>query len=132
LRVLINIDVPNLAAAVDFYRAALDLELERVIDGDVAELSGADASLYLLERTPHSTATRGDTGFRAYTRHWTPVHVDFVVDDLEAAAERAVAAGARRESETAAWRGSRCITFADPFGNGFCLIELAGGRYADD
>ncbi len=57
--------------------------------------------------------------------------MDFVVDDIEQAAARVAAAGAIRESECVAWRGSKCITFSDPFGHGFCLIEFTGETYRD-
>jgi len=40
---------------------------------------------------------------RDYGRHWTPVHIDFVVDDVEAALRRAVDAGARAESPVEAY-----------------------------
>jgi hypothetical protein len=66
---------------------------------------------------------------RDYSRHWTPVHLDFVVADLAEAAKRANDAGAVRESECIEWNGSKCITFADPFGHGFCLIEFAQETY---
>ena len=55
------------------------------------------------------------------------MHVDFVVDDIDRAVARASAAGAKRESECIDWRGSKWVTFSDPFGHGFCLIEFAGG-----
>jgi hypothetical protein len=57
------------------------------------------------------------------------VHIDFVVDDIAAAAKQALGAGARQESGCVEWRGSKCITFADPFGHGFCLLEFAEGTY---
>lgn len=69
---------------------------------------------------------------RDYARHWTPVHLDFVVDDVEEAARRALDAGAIQQSDCVRWRGSKCITFADPFGNGFCLIEFDGESHADE
>jgi hypothetical protein len=56
--------------------------------------------------------------------------MDFVVDDVHQAAQRATDAGAERESECIEWHGSKCITFSDPFGHGFCLIEFAGDTYA--
>lgn len=129
MHMLINIDVPELASAIDFYTRAFDLTLQRIIDGDVAELTGGSSTLYLLAH-PQGTQTRAAP--RDYARHWTPVHVDFVVDDLDAAAERVLQAGARREGECIAWRGSRCITFADPFGHGFCLIQFSETTYTDD
>jgi uncharacterized glyoxalase superfamily protein PhnB len=128
VKVLINIDVPKLGPAIEFYRNALGLRCTRVIDGDVAELAGAGSVLYLLEKPPESSSATEVEG-RRYERHWTPVHVDFVVDDVERAAERAVAAGARRESECIEWMGSKCITLSDPFGHGFCVIELEHGTY---
>ncbi|WP_442909027.1 VOC family protein [Halopseudomonas sp.] len=67
---------------------------------------------------------------RQYARHWTPAHLDFVVEGLADAAERAIQAGAKQESECVEWRGSRCITFADPFGHGFCLLEFVGETYS--
>ena len=57
------------------------------------------------------------------------MHVDFVVERVEEAAKRALAAGARQESECVEWMGSKCITFSDPFGHGFCLIEFEGEGY---
>jgi uncharacterized glyoxalase superfamily protein PhnB len=66
---------------------------------------------------------------RQYERHWTPVHIDFVVEDIVAATKRALDAGACQESECVEWKGSKWITFSDPFGHGFCLIEFAGETY---
>ena len=88
MRVLVNIDVPDLAAAVEFYEAAVGAKLLRLLDDDVAELEYGAASLYLLRKPPGSQATpAGDV--RRQGRHWTPVHVDFVVADIGAAVARA-------------------------------------------
>ena len=116
MKILINIDVPDLQAASAFYQAALDLTQSRVLDDDVVELSGASSTIYLLQKPAGSaTSSASDsTATCTYARHWTPVHLDFVVDDLAAAAERAIRAGAKQESECVDWRGSRCITFSDP------------------
>ena len=75
---------------------------------------------------------RFDSEVRRYTRHWTPVHLDFVVDDILESEGQAINAGARQESECVEWRGSKCITFSDPFGHGFCLIEFAAETYSDE
>lgn len=130
MRVIVDIDVPALAPAIDFYTSALGLTLERRLDDDVAELAGASCLVCLLEKPAGSPPARGLPLKRDYARHWTPVHLDFVVDDLAAAAARAIAAGARQESEAIDWRGSTCITFSDPFGHGFCLIAFAGDGYS--
>lgn len=126
--IVINIDVPELAPAIEFYESAVGAKVTRLLDDDVAELEYGSAVLCLLAKRPGSAATPAGQR-RERGRHWTPVHVDFVVDDIDAAVERALAAGAQRESECIEWRGSRCVTFSDPFGHGFCLIEFSGDGY---
>jgi predicted enzyme related to lactoylglutathione lyase len=132
MHILINIDVPDPQLASIFYQAALGLTQSRTLDDDVVELSGASITIYLLQEPAESAASSASdsAATRSYARHWTPVHLDFVVDDLVAATERAIRAGAKCESECVEWRGSRCITFSDPFGHGFCLIEFDGETYS--
>jgi predicted enzyme related to lactoylglutathione lyase len=135
VKIIINIDVPELRPAIDFYTAALGLTLSRILDDDVAELTGAAATIYLLKKeagTKPIQAPPAERGVqRDYHRHWTPVHFDLVVEDVEAAAARALAAGAKQETGRVDWRGSRCISFGDPFGHGFCFIEFANRETYD-
>jgi predicted enzyme related to lactoylglutathione lyase len=131
LKVLINIDVPDLDAAIRFYTAALGLTHTRTLDDDTAELRGAAAVVYLLRKEPGSQAVKAPPLERGYGRHWTPVHFDLVVDDVDAAAVRAIAAGAKQETGHVDWRGSRCVSFSDPFGHGFCFIQFEGETYSD-
>ncbi|MGK9234045.1 VOC family protein [Inquilinus limosus] len=127
MSLLVNIDVPDLDAAVAFYTAAFGLTVGRRFGGEMAELTGWPAPVYLL-RKPAGTIGAGDSR-RGYARHWTPVHLDVVVDDIAAALRRAVAAGAVAEGEirTAAW--GRLAPLADPFGHGLCLIEFLNRGY---
>ncbi len=129
LGLLANIDVPDLARAEAFYTRALDLRVGRRFGDGGVELLGATSAIYLLCKRAASTPGDGVPGRRDYQRHWTPVHLDFVVDDLPAAMARAAAAGARLEGRmrTAEW--GRIATYADPFGHGFCLIEFLGRGY---
>lgn len=129
MKTIVNIDVPAIGQAVEFYCAALGLRLNRMLDEDVAELVGASSIIYLLQQAAGTKTSSQGLAVRDYARHWTPVHIDFVVEDVEEAAERAEAAGAIRESECIEWRGSKCITFSDPFGHGFCLIEFTDETY---
>jgi len=129
MRAVVNIDVPNLDQAIAFYTRAIGLTLNRTLDDDVAELTNASSVIYLLQHPAGSAFSQAGGEGRDYRRHWTPVHLDFVVDDLAAATRRAEDAGAARESECIEWRGSKCITFSDPFGHGFCLIEFDGDSY---
>lgn len=132
MRILVNIDVPELAPAIEFYTSALDLTLNRILDDDVAELTGASSTLYLLLNQAGSAPNATAAEVRRYSRYWTPVHLDFVVPDLREAERRALAAGATQEGDEIEWRGSKCITFSDPFGHGFCLIEFTGETYRAD
>lgn len=130
MRALINIDVPELDSAIRFYTSALGLRFIRKLDDDVAELTGASSTIYLLVNAAGSTATAlGEK--RQYSRHWTPVHIDFVVEDVAQAAKQALSAGAKQESLCVEWRGSKCITFSDPYGHGFCLIEFTAETYLE-
>lgn len=132
MRMLVNIDVPDLRRGIDFYCAAFGLQFGRMLDDDVAELVGGSSTVYLLQKEEGSNCARNSPALRKYSRHWTPVHLDFVVDDVDVAAQRAIAAGAIRETECISWRHSKCITFSDPFGNGFCLIEFEHETYSDN
>ena len=128
MNLLVNIDVDDLEKATRFYCEALGLRVGRRFDGSL-ELIGAGAPIYLLANASGSPVSPASTQKRDYRRHWTPVHLDFVVSDLPRAVARAKAAGASLEQdiETKAW--GRIATFADPFGNGFCLLEFLGRGY---
>jgi lactoylglutathione lyase len=123
-RLLLNIDVPDIEAGIDFYTEALGLELGRRFDPDFVELTGTDAPIYLLRKDAGTVIGPAGGELRRYERHWTPIHPDFAVEDLPAAIERAVAAGAVREGETCDAPYGKLALFADPFGHGFCLIEF--------
>jgi predicted enzyme related to lactoylglutathione lyase len=124
---LVNIDVEDLERGIRFYCDALGLRVGRRFDGWV-ELVGAAAPIYLLPKAAGTQAfPEGEK--RHYRRHWTPVHLDFVVTDIASAIERAVAAGAKLEEDVTTHAYGKLALLADPFGNGFCLIEFAGGGY---
>jgi predicted enzyme related to lactoylglutathione lyase len=127
--VSINIDVSDLEAAVAFYAAAVGLTPVRRLGDFAVELSGAQAPVFLLRKAPATPAFTGAAAGRDYARHWTPVHLDFLVEDVESALGRAVGAGARAESAVEAYPWGRMAVLADPFGNGFCLIELDAAGY---
>ncbi|MGN5480811.1 VOC family protein [Cupriavidus basilensis] len=95
MELLINIDVDDLPRGIGFYQEGLGLRLSRkLFDDTVAEMTGgAAAHLPARQAAWHRPTSRADTR-RDYPRHWTPVHLDFVVDNLESAIERAP--GSRR------------------------------------
>ena len=129
LTLLVNIDVDDLARAETFYRDALGLTVARRFGDGGIEMLGASAPVYLLRNASGTAASGAMTATRDYARHWTPVHLDFVVTDLAAAIARAESAGAVREGGVRTARWGRIATLADPFGNGFCLIEFLNRGY---
>lgn len=125
---IINIDVPDLATAETFYLAAFGLRIGRRLGPGAVELLGGPTPLYLLQNEAGSAATE-DGDVRDYERHWTPLHLDWVVEDIDAALMRAVAAGAMLEQPVRERRWGRIAVLADPFGHGFCLIQFSGEGY---
>jgi predicted enzyme related to lactoylglutathione lyase len=125
--VLINIDVPDLERAFAFYGQAFGLTVRRRFGTDGVELAGWPSPVFLLRKEAGSIGAGSQR--RTYGRHWTPIHLDVVVDDVEAALTRALAAGAVLEQgvRTNAW--GIIAMLADPFGHGFCLIQFLNRGY---
>ena len=112
-----------------FYTAAFGLEVSRRLGADGVELLGGSSAIYLLSKPAGTPAAPGLSRVRDYGRHWTPVHLDFVVADIEEAVARAVAAGATLEKPTRSSTWGKLALLADPFGNGFCLVQFVGRGY---
>jgi predicted enzyme related to lactoylglutathione lyase len=127
--VRVCVDVDDLDRGIDFYVRALGLTPGRRHRSSWAELLGAQAPIDLLAKAPGTRASPAAAAERDYRRHWTPVHLDVVVTDLDAAVRRAEEAGARLERpvQSAAW--GRMANLADPFGHGLCLLEFRGRGY---
>jgi predicted enzyme related to lactoylglutathione lyase len=130
MEIWVNIDVDDLERAAAFYRDALGLRAgRRLFDGSVVEITGASSKIHLLSKAPGSAAASQTEIFRSYRRHWTPIHLDFAVDDVESAVSRALAAGATLEGEIQTFSWGRMATLSDPFGHGFCLLQFVGKGY---
>jgi predicted enzyme related to lactoylglutathione lyase len=128
LDVLVNIDVDDLDAAVGFYTQAFELRVGRRFGRAAVELLGGSSRIYLLRNRPGSAPFDGAPAGREYLRHWTPVHLDLVVPDLEAALARAIEAGATQETvREHAW--GRIAVLSDPFGHGLCLLAFSERGY---
>ncbi|WP_089942411.1 VOC family protein [Candidatus Entotheonella palauensis] len=112
------IAVTDMERGIEFYCRALGLRLRRRLHKDWAELEGASTPIFLLVRDRPADPIH----------YWT-AHLDFLTDDLEAAANQACEAGAVlvREVQERVW--GRMANLMDPFDNPFDLIELASGGY---
>lgn len=124
MRLIASIDVDDLDRAVVFYTRGLGfVEQRRLFNGMASELSAGSSLVYLLAESAGTAPFPGSTETRRYSRHWTPVHLDLVVPDIEVAVARAVAAGATLERPARAEGTWREAQLSDPFGNGFCLLQ---------
>ena len=126
---LVNIDVDDLAKAEAFYTSAFGLTVGRRFGAGAVELLGLSSPVYLLRKAAGSAPVPGVGQVRDYRRHLTPVHVDIVVDDIDAAVARATAAGAALESPVKPAKWGKLALLADPFGHGLCLVEFVGRGY---
>jgi predicted enzyme related to lactoylglutathione lyase len=123
------VDVDDVDRAIAFFTEGLGLRVGRRFDRQWVEILGASAAIDLLANAEGTEATAEAGNLRTYRRHWTPVHLDFVVDDLDAAVVRAVAAGARLERPVREEVYGRLANLSDPFGNGICLLEMNARGY---
>jgi PhnB protein len=111
VRIVPELFVSGGRAAVDFYAEAFGaVEDYRVGDEEiVAQLSVGDATFWVHDEAPSlGNVSPGPT---------TTVRLLLVVDDPDAAVERAVAAGATADGPVADEHGWRLGRVTDPFGH---------------
>ena len=125
----ICIDVDDMERAIVFYTEGLGLQLGRRFKSDFVEILGAGSPIDLLFNAPESRPVAGSPGTRNYQRHWTPVHLDFVVDDIDAVVARLQKHGAVLETPVSDRAWGRIAGLADPFGHGLDLLEFKGRGY---
>ena len=126
---IVNIDVDDLSKAVAFYQAAARLRVGRRFGSFGVEMLGTSSPIYLLVKAGGTKPSTNTDEVRRYQRHWTPVHVDFVVPEIEVAVNRALEAGATIEGEIETHNWGREAHMADPFGHGICFVEFLGRGY---
>jgi predicted enzyme related to lactoylglutathione lyase len=126
---LVNLDVDDLDAATRFYAAAFGFAAGRRFGAAGVEMLGGPAPLYLLFKQAGTPAAATTGQQRSYARHWTPVHLDFVVEEIDSAVRKAVAAGAQLEQPVTVQPWGKLALMADPFGHGFCFVQFLGRGY---
>ena len=125
----ICIDVDDMALAIAFYTGGLGLRVGRRFKSDFVEILGAGSPIDLLLNAAGTHPFAGTISPRSYQRHWTPVHLDFVVDDIDAAVTRLQQHGAVLEMPVADRAWGRIAGLADPFGHGLDLLQFSGRGY---
>lgn len=103
------IEVTDLARAIEFYCGGLGLTPKRQLGPRWVELAGANLPIFLLADRPAVAELGAAKMSRDFGRHWTPVHLDFIVTDLDGVVGRLCGLGATldvrcRSANMAAWR----------------------------
>jgi catechol 2,3-dioxygenase-like lactoylglutathione lyase family enzyme len=115
-----SIDCPDPAELADFYGALLGMRrLVESPDGSVIAMTDGANTLAMMRVADYVAPTWPDAGQRQQ------MHLDVSVSDLDAAAARAVALGARQaehQPQPSMWR-----VLLDPAGHPFCLTTVGAG-----
>ena len=123
ISVSVSVDVPKMTDGIRFYERAFGFAKVAEPFPGVVVLKSGDAQILLLEKAAGSQPSPVTEETRHYERHWTPVHIDFHVDDFKGALARALEAGAKQEQLYENAKHGSVAFCSDPFGHGFCLIE---------
>jgi predicted enzyme related to lactoylglutathione lyase len=124
MKITVSIDVPSIDEGLRFFGGVFGFaETARPHPG-YAMLTTGDVTIGLLAKQAGSSPAPGSSDVRKYERHWTPVHIDFRVEEFELTLERALANGATVE-QVHRVAGFPPVAFcSDPFGHGFCIVGL--------
>ena len=129
MQFLVNIDVDNLEKAARFYQSSFGLKVGRHFGTNGVEMLGGSTPINLLIKAAGTAPASLKVDVRSYERHWTPVHLDFVVEDIESAVQKALNAGAKLEGSVTTYSWGKLALMADPFGHGFCFLQFLGRGY---
>jgi len=122
IKVSASIDVSDLKKGEIFYVQALGCKKVREQGSNMVVLPVENMEIYLLEKKAGTNPIKSSNIVRDYKRHWTPIHLDFICDDVEKMVSQIIKLGGSHEGgESGDW-GSIAYC-ADPFGNGFCIIN---------
>jgi predicted enzyme related to lactoylglutathione lyase len=122
MKISVSIDVDNLKQAQDFYVKALGCTKVRDQGADMVVLRAQNVDIYLQEKKPGTNPLVAKDIERDYARHWTPVHLDFIGENVDEVVAKILKFGGLHEGGDCGDWGSIAYC-ADPFGNGFCVIN---------
>jgi predicted enzyme related to lactoylglutathione lyase len=117
----ICVDVDDVDRAVEFYGRGLGLEIQKHEKEWAKAMLGEQVFWIMKVASGPSGAISRD-----YKRHWTPIHLDFHVDEIDAVVKRALAAGGKLDREIQRNPdGGGIANLSDPAGNGIDLVQPA-------
>jgi predicted enzyme related to lactoylglutathione lyase len=118
----VSIDVPDLEAGLRFYASVFGfMETARPFPA-MAILDANNVTVCMHGKPAGSRSAPAGGDVRRYERHWTPVHLDLHVQDLDVALGKVRSEGGTVENELRSEGPSPVAFCSDPFGNGFCVI----------
>ena len=124
MKVTVSVDVPSIDEGLVFFGEVFGFKEASRPHPGYAVLTAGEAMIGLLAKPAGSSPAPGSGDIRRYERHWTPIHVDYRVEDFEGTLERALANGAKAE-QVHRVSGYPPVAFcSDPFGHGFCIVGL--------
>ncbi|AWF83006.1 glyoxalase [Microbulbifer sp. A4B17] len=133
MQILLNIDVDDLSRGSNFYCDAFGLHEGRRLGTDVVEILGGSIPIFLKQRDPGAWPINSKKNINSYDRHWTPVHMDVVVEELLLAIERVVDTGGQMNGNIQKRKWGIKASLSDPFGNSYYLMQFnKGGSAAAD
>ena len=121
-KVSICIDVSDIKKATSFYTQVLGCRIKTEKENST-ELEVDNSTVYLVEMAENSNPLIEGSDSRRYSRHWTPVHLDFHVTEIETSISLLRKFGGKLKSRKSGDWGTAAFC-ADPFGNGFCMIKI--------
>jgi len=122
IKISVSIDVSSLKEAESFYIEALGCKKVRDQGSDMVVLATDNCDIYLQEKEAGTKPIPSSEVVRDYKRHWTPVHLDFLTENVDMAVEKILKLGGHHEGGKSGDWGSIAYC-SDPFGNGFCVIN---------
>ncbi len=122
IKISVSIDVTDLKRAEEFYIEVLGCKKVRDQGSSMSVITTENCDIYLQEKEAGTKAIPSSDIVRDYKRHWTPVHIDFLADNVDDIVEKVIQLGGLHEGgESGDW--GAIAYCSDPFGNGFCIIN---------
>jgi len=98
VRVNLSIDVSDIELGVRFYTQCFGFSESSRPFPEMAVLDAANMIICIHQKDAQTKPSAGTDDVRRYSRHWTPVHADFHVDNFDSMLERVRAEGATVEN----------------------------------
>lgn len=122
VKATVSIDVSNMEQAIEFYTQALGCEFKTKYTDHWQVVTAGSLDLHIQQKEAGTVAAADH--LRDYNRHWTPVHLDFIVDDIKPSCKAVEQFGGTVEKQQFS-EIADIANCADPFGNGFDLIRVS-------